>query len=50
MFWSGKAKQLKLEAARPSGWDEVAVAEQDDDGLPGFVDGLKALLKQSDEA
>ena len=50
VFWSGKANELKLEVARPSGWDEIAVAEQQDDGLPGFVDGLKALLGKSNEA
>ena len=50
VFWSGKSKQLKLEAARPNGWDELRVADQDDAGLPGFVAGLKALLSADEEA
>ena len=28
---------------------EVQIAAQEDDGLPGFVEGLKALLAAADE-
>jgi hypothetical protein len=48
LFWSGKSKQLLFEASRPHGWEEVGSAEQADEGLPGFVDGVKALLGSDD--
>ena len=48
IFWSGKSKQLSFETARPHGWEEVSVCEQDDEGLPGFVEAVKAVL--SDQA
>jgi hypothetical protein len=50
VFWSGKSKQLSFEVARPQGWEAVRVVEQHDAGLPGFIDGLKALLTEPDEA
>lgn len=45
VFWNGKSRQLTFENARPDGWDELASAAQEDTGLPGFVAGLKALLR-----
>ena len=44
VFWSGKSKQLSFEKARPNGWDELGSMAQEDEGLPAFVDGVKALL------
>lgn len=44
VFWNGKEKKLLLERARPHGWDEIAAADQDDEGLPGFVEAVKRML------
>ena len=44
LFWNGRAGELRLEASRPNGWDVVRTAEQSDDGLPGFVEGIKSIL------
>jgi hypothetical protein len=44
VFWSGKTKQLSFEESKPHGWEELRVANQDDAGLPGFVEGVKTLL------
>ena len=49
LFWNGKAGELKFEAARPHGWDVLAVKEQGDEGLPAFVEGVKAVLSDSKE-
>ena len=49
VFWSGKSRQLSFETAKPHGWEELAAAEQEDDGLPGFVDGVKTILTQDGE-
>jgi hypothetical protein len=27
-----------------AGWDGIRIAEQEEEGLPGFVEGVKALL------
>ena len=45
IFWSGKSKQLSFEESRPHGWEEVRSVEQADEGLPGFVEGVKAILQ-----
>lgn len=45
IFWSGKSKQLSFEASKPHGWEELRSAELEDDGLPGFVEGIKAILQ-----
>lgn len=50
VFWSGKANELKLETAGPGGWEELQAAAQEDAGLPGFVDGLRALLTESGQS
>jgi hypothetical protein len=44
VFWSGKTKRLSFEEAKPHGWEVLRATEQEDAGLPGFVDGVKALL------
>ncbi len=44
VFWSGKSKQMAFEKSLPHGWDEISIAEQEDEGLPSFVEGVKALL------
>jgi hypothetical protein len=44
VFWSGKSQQLTFDTAKPHGWEELATIEKQDEGLPGFVDGVKALL------
>ena len=49
VFWNGKAKQMVFEKSLPHGWEEVSSVEQEDEGLPGFVDGVKALLNDSAE-
>jgi hypothetical protein len=50
VFWSGKNNQLAFEIARPNGWDELATIEQDDVGLPGFVEAVKTLLNAHTES
>ena len=49
VFWSGKSKQLTFDESKSHGWEEVRSAEQTDEGLPGFVEGVKALLAVSGE-
>jgi hypothetical protein len=45
VFWSGKSKQLSFEQANAGGsWDELRTRELGDEGLPAFVDSVKALL------
>ena len=49
VFWSGKSRQLRFEESKAHGWEELGVAEQDDAGLTGFVEGVKALLADTRE-
>jgi hypothetical protein len=44
VFWSGKSNQLTFDKAKPQSWEEIRSAEQADEGLPGFVESVKALL------
>jgi hypothetical protein len=44
VFWSGKAEQLSFEENGAGGWQEVHSKALTDEGLPGFVEGVKALL------
>lgn len=48
VFWSGKAERLSFEESGPGGWQELAGRELADEGLPGFVEGVKALLTPAD--
>lgn len=50
IFWSGKSKQLMFEQSRPHGWEELRSSLQEDEGLPGFVDAVKAMLIDSQES
>jgi hypothetical protein len=45
LFWSGKDSHMKLEQAlNHGGWTELASADVTDDGLPSFVESIKAIL------
>jgi hypothetical protein len=46
VFWSGKDRQLRFERALPhGGWTELGCVEPADDGLPAFVESVKAVLQ-----
>jgi hypothetical protein len=46
VFWSGKDRQLRFERALPQGgWTELSCVEPADDGLPAFIDSVKAVLQ-----
>jgi len=46
LFWSGKTRELKLETFQePGGWQPVRSAETPDEGMPGFVTAVRAMLQ-----
>lgn len=48
LFWSGKTKQLTFEQKPQRGtWQEVRSAETPDEGLPGFVNAVRAILQDA---
>jgi hypothetical protein len=50
VFWSGKDRQLRFERVLAAGgWTELSCVEPADDGLPAFVDSVKAVLQDKSQ-